>query len=263
MLPRPFPWDRPVVSTRILLFDPQPVDGATAAAWLSGEGFPAEALSEPDAALGRLTAMDPPWLVLLHRRLLTDPGLGLLKRVRTVSPVPAILRAMDADEENERVMALESGADDYLQSTASGREVLARIRCVLRRARVTGTAAPGTPPRFNLCLKRRELFGPDGESRNLTSAEFDLLQLLARQQGTPVAREALSLAVLRRPYHPEDRALDNLVLRLRRKLSDEGDTPRLIKSVRGIGYVFTGFDSAETSSAGHVAGPIAAAAYNL
>ncbi|HZF77959.1 MAG TPA: response regulator transcription factor [Acetobacteraceae bacterium] len=251
------------MSTRILLLDPQPADGATAAAWLSGQGFPAEAWSEPDAALSRLTAADPPWLVLLHRRLLTDPGLGLLGRVRTVSPVPAILRAMDADDEAERVLALESGADDYLQSTASGREVLARIRCVLRRARGTSAATAGTRSRFVLCLKRRELFGPDGESRNLTSAEFDLLQLLARQQGMPVAREALSLAVLRRPYHPEDRALDNLVLRLRRKLSDEGDAPRLIKSVRGIGYVFTGFDNGETSSTEHAMAPVGAGAYNL
>jgi DNA-binding response OmpR family regulator len=104
------------------------------------------------------------------------------------------------------------------------------------------TVAAEPPDGWRLCLRQRELFAPDGAARNLTSAEFELLQILVRQQGAPVQRDGLSLAVLRRPYHPEDRALDNLILRLRRKLGDDGETPRLIKSVRGVGYVFVGFD---------------------
>jgi DNA-binding response OmpR family regulator len=114
----------------------------------------------------------------------------------------------------------------------------------MRRAAFGPPPAAEIPAGWRLCLKQRELFAPDGAARHLTSAEFELMQTLLRQQGMPVHRDALSLQVLRRPHHPEDRALDNLVLRLRRKLGDEGANARLIKSVRGVGYVFTGFDGA-------------------
>ncbi len=248
------------MTTRVLLFDEQPAEGVAVATWLTGQGFETETWSEAEAALRRVAAADGPWLVLRHRRLLTAPDLGLLHRLRAASPVPAILRAMDRDDEADRVAALDAGADDYLARETSARELLARIRCVLRRSRGVAGAGPDPAPRFSLCLKRRELFGPDGAPRNLTSAEFDLLQILARQQGTPVARELLSQAVLRRPYHPEDRALDNLVLRLRRKLSDEGDTPQLIKSVRGVGYVFTGFGGPEEAPRSRSAAPVLEAA---
>jgi DNA-binding response OmpR family regulator len=100
-------------------------------------------------------------------------------------------------------------------------------------------------------VEQRELFGPDGQPRYLTAAEFELLQLLVRAQGTPVPRETMSQAVLRRPYHPEDRALDNLVLRLRRKLEDENSSTPIIKAVRGVGYVFIGFAKAEGVAADH------------
>jgi DNA-binding response OmpR family regulator len=142
------------------------------------------------------------------------------------------------------VQALEAGADDYVPSGTSARELLARIRTVLRRVRIESPAPAKSG--WRICLRQRELFAPDGQPRNLTSAEFELMQMLVRQQGAPVQRDALSLAVLRRPYHPEDRALDNLILRLRRKLGDEGASARLIKSVRGVGYVFVGFDAADS-----------------
>ncbi|HEV7265006.1 MAG TPA: response regulator transcription factor [Falsiroseomonas sp.] len=191
--------------------------------------------------LHRLAA-NPPWLLVLHRRVKAEPDLSTLRRLRAISPVPAILRAMDTDDEHDRVLALEAGADDYVASGTSARELLARIRTVLRRSRIESPAVSRSG--WRLCLRQRELFTPDGAARNLTSAEFELMQILVRQQGGPVQRDALSLAVLRRPYHPEDRALDNLVLRLRRKLGDDGASAKLIKSVRGVGYVFVGFDAA-------------------
>jgi two-component system OmpR family response regulator len=231
------------MASRIVVIDSTP-DAAEVAGYLARHGLAAETARDVDSVLRRL-ATDPPGLVLLQRRLRNDPGLAALRRLRAVSSVPAILRAMDADEELERVLALELGADDYLRHGTSLRELLARIRTVLRRAR--GPAAPvAEADGWRLCLRQRELFGPDGAPRCLTSAEFELMGCLARQQGQPVQRDALSLAVLRRPYQAEDRALDNLVLRLRRKLGDNGASARLIKSVRGVGYVFVGFDAGST-----------------
>lgn len=250
----------PRIATRIIIIEPTPEVGSGLVAYLAKHGLPTEVWPATDAVLTRL-ASDPPWLVVLHRRLRLEPDLGALRRLRAVSAIPAILRAMDADDETERVLALEIGADDYLPTGTSTRELLARIRTVLRRVRQpVATAQPADG--WRLCLRQRELFAPDGTARNLTSAEFELLQILVRQQGAPVQRDGLSLAVLRRPYHPEDRALDNLVLRLRRKLGDDGVMPRLIKSVRGVGYVFVGFDSPAARGRGHggsgeLAGPLA------
>jgi DNA-binding response OmpR family regulator len=229
------------MAIRIILLDSCREDAASFAAYLAAHGLAAEIWTSLDPLL-RIVAQDPPGLVLMHRRLQAEPDLAPLRRLRAVSHVPVILRAMDADDEVDRVLALELGADDYVASGTSAREVLARVRTVLRRARGGMPLLEEGPSRWQLCLKQRELFAPDGTARNLTSTEFELLQILARQQGQPVQRNALSLAVLRRPYHPEDRALDNLVLRLRRKLGDEAAAARLIKSVRGIGYVFIGFD---------------------
>jgi DNA-binding response OmpR family regulator len=246
--------------SRIILLDSHREEAASFAAYLATNGLATETVPNADPVL-RVLLNDPPGLVLVHRRLRTEPDLGMLRRLRAVSHVPVILRAMDGDDEFDRVLALELGADDYVASGISTREVLARVRTVLRRARGGMPLLEEGPSRWHLCLKRRELFAPDGTARALTSTEFELLQILARQQGHPVQRNALSLAVLRRPYHPEDRALDNLVLRLRRKLDDEGAAARLIKSVRGIGYVFVGFDQAPGSSVGSAAGaaPVAQA----
>jgi DNA-binding response OmpR family regulator len=236
------------MAARVFLVDADPAEGSSLAAYLSRNGLPAETWPAREPLLHRLAA-NPPWLVVLHRRVKAEPDLATLRRLRAVSAVPAILRAMDADDEHDRVLALEAGADDYVASGTSPRELLARIRTILRRTRIE---TPGEPRSgWRLCLRQRELFAPDGTARNLTSAEFELMQILVRQQGAPVQRDALSLAVLRRPYHPEDRALDNLILRLRRKLGDDGASARLIKSVRGVGYVFVGFD---TTASGRSAG---------
>lgn len=244
------------MTSRIVLIDANKEEGTALAAYLGTHGLATEAWSAPDVFLPRL-ATNPPWLVLLHRRLRIEPDLRALRRLRAVSPVPTILRAMDADDEADRVLALEIGADDYLPSGTSMRELLARIRTVLRRARSPSPQPTDSKDGWRLCLHKRELIASDGTARNLTSAEFELIKLLCRHQGTPLHRDALSLAVLRRPYHPEDRALDNLILRLRRKLGDDGASARLIKSVRGVGYVFIGFEGPEEGSplvAGDTAG---------
>ena len=245
------------MAARIVLLDRHHDSNAGLAAFLTRHGLVADSWPAAEPSLERLAAA-PPALVVLNRRLRVDPGLDMLRQLRAMSPVPTILRAMDADDEVDRVLALELGADDYVPSGTSPREVLARIRTVLRRAGPPGATA--REPGWRLCPKQRDLFAPDRSARLLTSAEFELMHMLARQQGVPVQRDALSLAVLRRPYHPEDRALDNLVLRLRRKLGDEAAPPRLIKSVRGVGYVFVGFDEARPDGLPAMPPPVVTAA---
>lgn len=239
----------------LLLVDPDHAAAAQLAAYLCAEGFPTLTLPEPRPLFARLAgpAAAPPRLVLLHRR--PDPrcgGLDLLRRIRDVAPVlPCIVLAghARADEERERILGLEGGADDYVPSSTSPREVLARIRAVLRRAEALAPPVDSQPPGdapaapWRLAAEERELYAPDGTACGLTSAEFELLHLLTRARGVPVGREVLFRAVFRRPYRAEDRAVDNLVVRLRRKLERDGTagTPRpAIKSVRGVGYAFTG-----------------------
>jgi two-component system, OmpR family, response regulator len=136
-------------------------------------------------------------------------------------------------EEGGCASALELGADDCIQRTAPVDEIAARIRAVLRRRPPSG---------WVFVPERRLLTRPDGAPVALTTAEFSLLRLLVQRQGTPVSRAALFAEVFGRCFNPSDRAIDSLVTKLRRKLGDTGRPPSMVRSVRPVGYVFTGFD---------------------
>jgi DNA-binding response OmpR family regulator len=235
------------MAAQLVLLDCSETDETGLGAYLAAHGLRMTIWPASEPSVRRLAAR-PADLVLIHRRAAQDPELTLLRRIRDCSAIPVVLRAVDTNNEAERIRALERGADDYLPATMSQREILARLRCVLRRAPSAQAMPTGVEPGWRLCARSRTLFAPDGSPCHLTSAEFGVLLLLYQQQGVPVAREALSLTVLRRPYHPEDRALDNLVLRLRRKLGDEGPYARIIKSIRGVGYIFLGFSGNETAA---------------
>jgi two-component system phosphate regulon response regulator OmpR len=166
----------------------------------------------------------------------------MLRRIRAVSVVPLVLMGGPAASFGDRVAALELGADDYVGAAMPLQEVLARLRAVLRRAALASRRPPRAPDEapdvrlieggWRLALNRRALVGPDGEAAlPLTGAEFELLRLLAAAAGEPVDRETISRSVFRRPWQIEDRAVDGLVKRLRRKLQADA-----IASVRGVGY---------------------------
>ncbi|WP_226381494.1 response regulator transcription factor [Falsiroseomonas ponticola] len=198
-----------------------------------------------EAAIAAVEAAQPDLVVLDQRlgRVDTLPRIGAL-RALTDAPV-LILTGNRA--ETDRIVALEIGADDFLLKPISGRELVARIRAHLRRVQQARPAekerekepeqpAAGT---WTLLTVERELRRGDGSVVPLTGAEFDLLAVLAEAPGHPVDRETLTKRVLRRPWRPDDRALDNLVMHLRRKLGPGGD--RAITAIRSQGYVFTGF----------------------
>ena len=140
--------------------------------------------------------------------------------------------------EADRVIGLELGADDFLLKPISGRELVARVRVHLRRTH----REPSAPSigHWRMSNTERRIYRPDGSPVQLTSAEFDLLQMVATNPGSPVDRDALSRHVLRRPYTVDDRSLDNLVHQIRRKFGRSG-AGEMIASIRNVGYVFRGY----------------------
>lgn len=180
-------------------------------------------------------------LVVLDLMMPGEPGLDFARWLRSQSDVPiVILTAMG--EETDRIVGLELGADDYVAKPFNPRELLARIRAVLRRA--SGEGAAKEPPakviRFagwTLEPGRRRLLNPDGAEVSLTGGEYELLLVLVERPNRVLTRDMLMDLLRGRQAGPFDRAIDVAVSRLRRKLEDDGRNPTLIKTVRGGGYV--------------------------
>lgn len=180
-------------------------------------------------------------LVVLDLMMPGEPGLDFARWLRSQSDVPVvILTAMG--EETDRIVGLELGADDYVAKPFNPRELLARIRAVLRRASGEGTAKepPAKVIRFagwTLEPGRRRLLNPDGAEVSLTGGEYELLLVLVERANRVLTRDMLMDLLRGRQAGPFDRAIDVAVSRLRRKLEDDGRNPSLIKTVRGGGYV--------------------------
>jgi len=179
-------------------------------------------------------------LVILDLMLPGESGLDLGRGLRAAGIPFIILTALT--EEADRIVGLELGADDYVCKPFSPRELLARIKVVLRRAE-QGAAAP--PPPANTRMRfdrwvfdptRRELTGPDGIGVALSAAEFRLLQVLVGRPGQTLNRDQLLDLSVGRASEPFDRSIDNIISRLRRKIEDDPKSPRLIKTVWGEGY---------------------------
>lgn len=206
---------------------------------LDGYGMrPSVALSW-DAAIAAVPQVAPD-LVLLDQRLGPVDTVPLLPQLRALTNAPVIILTGNRAEV-DRIVALEIGADDFLQKPITGRELVARIRAHLRRvAESAPRPEPQQPsPAWRLNIQARTLHRPDGTELVLTAAEFNLLVALVEAQGQPLDREELTRRVLGRPWRAEDRALDNLVLHLRQKLGPGGE--RTIATIRNRGYAFTIF----------------------
>jgi two-component system OmpR family response regulator len=170
-----------------------------------------------------------------------EDGLALLRFIRAEGRTPVVmLTAMG--EETDRIVGLELGADDYVPKPFNPRELLARIRAVLRRGDGAGQAegpqaATWRFAGWTLEAARRRLVSPAGVEVVLTGGEYELLACLADRAGRVLTREMLMDLLHGRTAGPFDRAIDVAVSRLRRKLDDDGKNPALIKTVRGGGYV--------------------------
>jgi|TARA_R110002072_G_scaffold97728_10_gene214941 two-component system OmpR family response regulator len=183
-------------------------------------------------------------LVVLDLMLPGEDGLSLCRSLRSTSQIPVIMLTM-VSEETDRIIGLEMGADDYLPKPFSPRELLARMKAVLRRAQSTQAVAP-TGRRRILCfagwqldIGRRRLESPKGLLVDLSAGEFDLLVALAEHPQRVLNRDQLLDLAHGRTEIPFDRSIDMQISRLRRKIEVEPSQPELIKTVRGGGYMFT------------------------
>lgn len=175
-------------------------------------------------------------LVILDVMLPVLDGFEVLKQLRRRMAVPVIMLTARVQQQ-DRIEGLNSGADDYLPKPFDPDELLARVRAVLRRTEASQPAAielnMGT---LRLNPATREVWC-GGAPVELTSMEFDLLEMLARSAGRVVSREEITAALFEREATPYDRFLDVHISHLRKKLNDG---PRLIRTIRGVGYIFTG-----------------------
>jgi two-component system OmpR family response regulator len=185
-----------------------------------------------------------PNLVILDLRLGSEDGLDLLREIRSGSEVPVIIITGHRRDDIDRVVGLELGADDYLTKPFNLRELLARVRAVLRRFDV-GKAAPTPDPergrfRFSgwqLDRRTRQLVDPTGSQVALTKGEYAMLVAFLEAPQRPLSREHL-LQATRVHEDVFDRSIDVQILRLRRKLERDARAPRVIRTERGVGYVF-------------------------
>ena len=226
-------------SPRVLVVDDDPDMRRMIVEFLSGNGLQATGAIER-LEVERQLARDDLALVVLDLRLGALSGLDLLREIRTRSDLPVIIVTGERRDEVDRVIGLELGADDYLTKPFSPRELLARIRAVLRRQ--AGQPGPRrTPIRYRfegwtLDGRLRRLTAPDAAEVRLTKSEFALLWAFLGTPGRPLSRETL-LQATRMHEDVFDRSIDVQVLRLRRKL-DAGRATSMIRTERGIGYVF-------------------------
>jgi two-component system OmpR family response regulator len=178
-------------------------------------------------------------LVVLDLMLPGEGGLSLCRKIRATSPMPVIkLTAMG--EETDRIVGLEMGADDYMAKPFNPRELLARIKAVLRRAPADKAEAPAARYRFGqftLDPGARTLADEQGQPIELTAGEFDLLLALVERPQRVLTRDQLLDLTRGREAGPFDRAIDIQVSRLRRKIEADPADPALIKTVRGGGYM--------------------------
>lgn len=199
-------------------------------------------VAESAAAARKLAVGQRVDLALVDVRMPGEDGLSLARHLREHYPT-AIIMLTAAGEVVDRVVGLELGADDYVTKPFDPRELLARIRSVLRRASSPAAARMGEGRvRFGRCvldLDSHKLFGEDGEEIALTSMEFDLLRAFSANPNRVLSRDQILNATQHRDWDPFDRSVDIRIARLRKKIEQDPDKPQTIKTIRGGGYLFS------------------------
>lgn len=209
--------------------------------YLTVEGFETEAVH--DGASGLEKALSGNYdLITLDVMLPKMNGFDVLRSLRETSKVPVLMLTARGDD-MERIVGLEIGADDYLPKPFNPRELVARIRAILRRVTETDETQPVSGEKIQVedievSIAARSA-KREGEDLGLTAVEFDLLVALLREAGRVVKKEDLSETVLDRKLSPYDRSLDMHISNLRKKLGDRADGEERIKTIRSVGYIYT------------------------
>lgn len=216
--------------------------------YLSRQGLRVAAVADGRLMREALQA-ELPQLLLLDVGLPGEDGFALARWLRERHPGVGIIMVTGASDSVDRIVGLETGADDYVTKPYDPRELLARIKSVLRRtlalsaarAAPGGPALAGPPPiplgRCTFDRGRRILLTPDGTHEPLTATEFDLLDLFCQHPNRPLTREWLLETTSQRDYDGSDRSIDLRVTRLRRKIELDADKPQTLRTVRGVGYM--------------------------
>jgi DNA-binding response OmpR family regulator len=224
----------------ILVVDDDPKVRTLLRRCFEGEGFTVSDAKD-GAELRTALERNPVTLITLDLSLGKENGLDLAREIRKERSIPIIMLTGKGDA-IDRVVGLELGADDYLAKPFELRELVARVRAVLRR-----TAAPepsfATGQRYGFegwifDVNRRSLKRASGEEQDLTTGEFNLLAAFVKRPHRVLSRDEIMDLLKGHDWSPLDRSIDNLIARLRRKVEREPERPRLIKTVRGVGYTF-------------------------
>jgi DNA-binding response OmpR family regulator len=228
--------------TRVLLVDDDAELAELVGEYLGREGFSLEAEADGTRAIDRVTSGDHQ-LVVLDVMLPGVNGFDVLRSIRATSRIPVLMLTARGDEV-DRIVGLELGADDYLSKPFNPRELVARIRAVLRRTQLDARSA-GDRPTERLSIddvlvdiSRRTVRRGD-TLVELTAVEFALLELLMRAAGTVVRRDDLARGALGRSLLPFDRSIDVHVSRVRKKLGPRPDGGERIATLRAVGYLYT------------------------
>ena len=226
----------------IVVVDDDPATRRIVTSYFRDHDMPASSASGRQELI-RYLASGAPTLIILDLRLGRDDGLDLLREIRSTSDVPVIITTGHRMEEVDRVLGLELGADDYLTKPFGLRELLARVRAILRRHELKRTQSRKLQRsgfrfgRWQLERQSRRLTTQDGSLVALTKGELSLLVAFLQCPQRPLTREQL-LQATRVHEDVFDRSIDVQVLRLRRKLETDASSPRIIRTERGVGYVF-------------------------
>ncbi|MBI5441020.1 MAG: response regulator transcription factor [Deltaproteobacteria bacterium] len=232
-----------MASTRILLIDDDTELCDLLTEYLGREGFSVRALHDGPEGAKEALAGDYS-LVVLDVMLPGANGFDVLRQIRAGSAVPVLMLTARGDDV-DRIVGLELGADDYLPKPFNPRELVARIRAVQRRTETRGSAAAPAKGPGHLVVGDVELDAGarvvwrGGERVELTAVEFTILELLLREAGQVVDREGLAKKALGRELTPFDRSIDVHVSSVRKKLGREVGGLERIKTVRGVGYLYT------------------------
>lgn len=219
--------------------------------YLSRQNLRVAAVSNGDL-MRQAIQQETPHIVLLDIGLPGgDDGFALARWLRERHPRLGIIMVTGASDSVDRIVGLETGADDYVTKPYEARELLARIKSLLRRTMPSeapdSASAPlqsaGTEPvRVGRCTfdrERRFLVNPDGSRESLTATEFDLLELFCKHPNRPLTREWLLETTSQREYEGSDRSIDLRITRLRRKVEINPENPQALRTVRGVGYMLS------------------------
>lgn len=223
---------------RVIVVDDDPELRALLRRFLTEHGFDTRAV-DGGAALDRELSRSPPDAIVLDLMMSGEDGLAICRRLRAAGDSTPIVMLTARGDPIDRIVGLETGADDYLPKPFEPRELVARLSAVLRRTRGIRDMSKDDIATFgSLAINfSNRTVTRDGASLKLSSREFALLATLVRSRGRPLSRAQLIERALGRDAEVTDRAVDVQVARLRRAIGDRADAPELIKTVWGVGYV--------------------------